>query len=371
MKITFALWSTERNGGTNAIFQVADRLGRMGHTVTIVSAGTKNHGWFTFTSPVKFLYPEAEIYPSFKIGKKKVLLSEVISYLIKKFSHGLEISRHRLLAEAIPPDSECIIATFFETAFSVQMAEVERAKKFYYVQHFESVFFTDSVSKQRVKQTYFFPLRKIVSSTWANNMLAKEIGQTGSVVLPGIDTSTFRPCGSTSRPSGFTVVALGKAAPVKGLKYLLEGLSMANDQIPGLRLVLFGTEPELKDLSPVKTEYIIGPSNEQLANIYSNSDVLVTPSLFESSPSPPLEAMACGTPVVTTQFGTEDYCFDGFNSLVIPPKNPSAISRALVSLYGDSELREKLRKNGLQTVKELNWDKTASEFNSIITANIE
>ena len=52
MKITFALWSTERNGGTNAIFQVADRLGRMGHTVTIVSAGTKNHGWFTFTSPV-------------------------------------------------------------------------------------------------------------------------------------------------------------------------------------------------------------------------------------------------------------------------------------------------------------------------------
>lgn len=369
MKVTFALWGTKRTGGTNAIFQIADRLSKMGHIITIVSAGTQDHGWFDFTSPVSFIYPEARKFPSFRYRRKKVLLSEILSYLVERFTGGLEVSRHRVLAEAVPNDSDCIIATFFETAFSVQMTGLKSAKKFYFVQHFESVFFDDLISKQRVIQTYYFPFKLIVSSTWANNMLIGEVGRSGRVVIPGINTSIFKPSEPKPQSSSFMVVALGKGAPVKGLKYLLEALSIAKKLIPSLKLTLYGDEPELKDLSPVETDYVLMQSNEQLANIYSSSDVLVTPSLFESSPSPPLEAMACGTPVITTQFGTEDYCFDKYNSLVIPPEDSNALSQAIVSLYTDQELRERLRKNGLETVKGMTWDKTAAEFNALITAS--
>ena len=85
----------------------------MGHNVTFVSAGPIEHQWFKFTSNVDFLFPEAKIFPTFVIRKKKVLLSEIISYFLKVFGRGLDLSRHIILASSIPSDSDCVVATFF------------------------------------------------------------------------------------------------------------------------------------------------------------------------------------------------------------------------------------------------------------------
>lgn len=369
MKITFVLWGTKRTGGTNAIFQVGDRLAKMGHNVTFVSAGPIEHQWFKFTSNVDFLFPEAKIFPTFVIRKKKVLLSEIISYFLKVFGRGLDLSRHIILASSIPSDSDCVVATFFETAFSVQMADIPDSKKFYYIQHYELVFFEDQISKRRVKQTYYFPFKWIVSSTWANKMLMENIGRSGSIVIPGIDVSTFNADGPESTSDKFKIIALGKSAKVKGIKCLFEALSIARGSIPNIQLILYGTEPELRTQSPVDTEYIVRPSNEELSKLYASADVLVTPSLYESSPSPPLEAMACGTPVITTRFGTEDYCYDNENSLVVLPEDANALSEAIIRLHDNPDLRDKLRRNGLKTVASMTWDRTAEEFNKVILGN--
>ena len=117
------------------------------------------------------------------------------------------------------------------------------------------------------------------------------------------------------------------------------------------------------------TEYIVSPSNDQLAELYSVADVVVIPSLYESSPLPPLEAMACGSPVVTTRFGTEDYCIDSENSLVVPPQDPDALARAIIQILSDSSLADKLSKNGLMTSKLHSWDNTAQNFEKILKEN--
>lgn len=369
MRITFVMWETNRSGGTNAIFHVGDRLAKMGHRVTFVSAGPVEHQWFKFTSNVDFLYPETKVFPAFEFGKKKVLLSEIITHLFRRFGKGLNLSRHSILTSAIPSDSDCIIATFFETAFSVQMSDFPDSKKFYYIQHYEPVFFDEQTSKQRVKQTYYFPFKWVVSSTWANKMLMDNVGRSGNVVIPGIDISTFNVDGHKNASDKFKIIALGKSARVKGIKYLFEGLSIAKGRIPNLQLILYGTEPELRTQSPVDTVYVERPSNEELAKLYSLADVMVTSSLYESSPSPPLEAMACGTPVITTRFGTEDYCYNNENSLVIPPENANALSDAIIRLHDDPSLREKLRGNGFKTVSSMTWDRTAEAFNRVILGN--
>ena len=366
MKITFAMWGTERTGGTNAIFQVVDRLALYGHEVTVVAMGPRYDGWFDFKSNINFVFPEAGKFSTLKYRKKRFTLSQLIQYLFRKFGRGLEISRTGILSSALPADSEFLIATYFETAFAVQMSQNLSANRIYYIQHFESVFFQEHFSKQRVKQTYFFPFSWIVSSTWANERLREETGRSGKVIIPGIDRNTFYPRVNDKRNSKFVVVALGKGAKVKGLAYLLDALSMAKMVIPDITLHLYGVEPELKRLSPVETIYHFAPNNERLAEIYSSANAVVTPSLYESSPSPPLEAMACGAPVITTQFGTEDYCKDHFNSLVVPPENAQSISEALIEIYRDQDLKNRLIENGLKTVNDTTWDNTAKAFEKVL-----
>ncbi len=75
--------------------------------------------------------------------------------------------------------------------------------------------------------------------------------------------------------------------------------------------------------------------------------------------------MACGTPVVTTRYGTEDYCFHEVNSLVVPPEDPESMAKAIFRILTDENLAEELRKNGLRTAKELTWDKTAENVEKI------
>ena len=367
MKITFVMWGTDRTGGTNAIFQVADRLALAGHTVTVVSAGLMKHQWFSFKSSIKFRYPE-EVLP--KIRRKRVIepILQLVQGILRKYTPGIVLSKHLMLTLNIPEDSDVVIATYYETAFCVQMFPSVEAKKFYYIQHFEPVFFQDPIQKQRVIQTYFFPLKWIVSSTWAKNRLLESIGKEGRVVIPGSDLDTYRPHEKTTDDKVRRIVSLGKSMPIKGLNYLLDALDEVIKVVPNIMLVLYGSEPSVKAKSRVPTEYVFKPTDEELADIYSNADVVVTPSLFESSPSPPIEAMACGAPLVTTQYGTEDYCFNNVNCLVVAPMDSNSLADAVLKLLLDPELCQRLRSEAFKTVKNLNWENTAREFFNAISS---
>jgi len=74
---------------------------------------------------------------------------------------------------------------------------------------------------------------------------------------------------------------------------------------------------------------------------------------------PPLEAMACSTPVVTTRYGT-DYTIDGENALVVESRNIEAMAEAILRIFHDRQLSEKLIQNDLETPKKHNWKKTAN-----------
>lgn len=375
MKIAFAMWGTARTGGTNAIFNVADRLSKSGHDVIIISLGAKNHTWFKFEGNVPFYYPEEKLFSHLwiKFRNKRYTATEIFNLVLKKIKLCLIFDKHKILSNALDEYAgyfDAIIATYFETAFSVNRMDSKNCKKFYYIQHFESVFFKDIYNKKRVEETYFFPFKWIISSSWANSRLIELTEKQGNVVIPGVDTSVYYPRPINKDRNYKIVVSLGKSASVKGLNFLFNALNKVSRQIPSIKLILYGVEPSVKKLSPVLTDYIINPSNDQLAELYSLSDVVVNPSLYESSPSPPLEAMACGAPVVTTIFGTEDYCFDGENSLVVPPEDPDALANAILKVLDDSLLASKLKKNGLIMSKELSWDNTTRNFEKALQERI-
>ena len=375
MKIAFAMWSTARTGGTNSIFNVADRLAKLGHEVRIISLGAKNHTWFKFKRDIHFYYPEEKLLSHLwiKFRNRRLGTIELLDWVLRKIHINLFIDRCKILSEALNEyarDADAVIATYFETAFSVNRMNSEKCKKFYYIQHIESFFFNDVYNKKRVHETYFLPFKWMISSSWANSKLVELTGKIGNIVIPGIDTSVYYPRHIDKNKNYKIIVSLGKSMNIKGLKFLFEALNKVSRQISNIKLILYGVEPSLRMISPVTTEYIISPTNDRLAELYSIADVMVTPSLYESSPSPPIEAMACGAPVVTTKFGTEDYCFDGENSLVVPPEDADALAEAILRVLSDSNLASKLRENGLRKSKELSWDSTAQNFEKVLLKTI-
>ena len=113
------------------------------------------------------------------------------------------------------------------------------------------------------------------------------------------------------------------------------------------------------------------PTDEALARLYSDSDVFVSPSWLEGFPLPPLEAMACGTPVVTTSVGTEDYALDGLNALVVPSRQPDALAKSILQLLKDDSLREALTQEGLRTADQFSWDRTTDCLEAILHRSLD
>lgn len=90
-----------------------------------------------------------------------------------------------------------------------------------------------------------------------------------------------------------------------------------------------------------------------LAKLYSSADVFIFTSYVKGFGLPPLETVASGTPVVTTDcIGNRDYVRDGYSALVVPPSDPTAVANAVIRMLSDDKLCEKLVEGGLETAKQ-------------------
>ncbi|MEJ2656195.1 MAG: glycosyltransferase [Desulfobacterales bacterium] len=198
------------------------------------------------------------------------------------------------------------------------------------------------------------------------------------IVPCGVDFNRFKPlnAGSARRKLGFApddliVLYVGRYAPVKGLDRLVEIVSCLI-HLSRLRLVMVGGDgmesPMVQQLqSKAKTLHIenrlmfAGRVNQEtLPQYYSAADVTVVPSYYESFGLVALEALACGTPVVTTSVGAmEEIVKDGITGYVVKDPNPRHFSRHIENVLS------KQRQNGTSpsqirsSVLEYTWTRSA------------
>lgn len=106
-------------------------------------------------------------------------------------------------------------------------------------------------------------------------------------------------------------------------------------------------------------------NNEKLANLYASSIGLVYSSLYEGFGLPMLEAMACGTPVITSDVPTlKEIAEDA--ALLVDPKNEKEIAEAMDKIISDKNIRKDLIAKGENRVREFSWDKTGKEILKIV-----
>ncbi|MFZ0887075.1 MAG: glycosyltransferase family 1 protein [Candidatus Binataceae bacterium] len=98
----------------------------------------------------------------------------------------------------------------------------------------------------------------------------------------------------------------------------------------------------------------------RLVALYRAAACFVFPSLYEASPLPPLEAMACGCPVVTADFAEmRERCGDA--AVYCDPTSADSIAAAMKEVIGNSSLRSKLVQAGLYRAREMSWQRCAAK----------
>jgi len=98
--------------------------------------------------------------------------------------------------------------------------------------------------------------------------------------------------------------------------------------------------------------------DDDLPPLYGGADLFLFPSLYEGFGLPPLEAMACGAPVICSDSSSLPEVV-GDAALLVPPLEVRAWAEALRRLLGDADLRADLQARGLARAREFSWARAA------------
>ena len=105
------------------------------------------------------------------------------------------------------------------------------------------------------------------------------------------------------------------------------------------------------------TDYV---SDEDLVKLYNTADLFVYPSLYEGFGLPPLEAMACGCPVITSNTSSLPEVV-GDAGIMIDPYDIDSLKESMLKILTDPELREEMSRKSLERAEIFSWKKTAKE----------
>jgi len=186
------------------------------------------------------------------------------------------------------------------------------------------------------------------------------------VVIPsGIDFTPYHEAASSDylrrelsfAPDDFLVGIVAHLADHKGHRYLIQATKSIKENSSKIKIIIVGGGPLYMELSKQAEEsnvkdmvFFLG-FREDVPQILSSLDLFVLSSFLEGMGSSILDAMACRLPVVATKVGgIPEVVRHRETGLLVPPRNPSALAKAILKLYNDRELASRFGQRGYQVV---------------------
>lgn len=203
-------------------------------------------------------------------------------------------------------------------------------------------------------------------------------GKKVSVVYPGrdetlspvVDAAVLAACRARYGLSGPYLLYVGTLHPRKNLVRLVQAFGMmANEVDPSLQLVLAGRKGWLYDeiFSEVRRQALSGRvvltgyvPDDDLPALLSGALAFVFPSLYEGFGLPLLEAMACGTPVISSNVSSLPEVA-GDAALYVDPTDTESLAEALTRIVAQEALRNELVNRGLRQIQRFSWQRCARE----------
>ena len=227
-------------------------------------------------------------------------------------------------------------------------------------------------------------------SEFSRRQLAPRLGlpEEKILVLGNAVSEAFSPDGTPpSQATGLTLLCVGSMDPRKNLDRLLRAwLALQEaDRLPeGARLQLVGgANPRnftgIDRIEGAGIEWLGRIDDNELVRRYREADAFVYPSLYEGFGLPPLEAMACGCPVLLSHAASlPEVGGEGFEAadsdskgaaIYFDPQSEEAIGRAILAFLSlDSAQRASMRKNARERATTFSWDGIAAAVAAAVVA---
>lgn len=212
------------------------------------------------------------------------------------------------------------------------------------------IFTPSAFSKKEIIELLKIPAEKIEI---APNAVPEEVIKFRNEIFPNV--------------YGDYILAVGSLNPRKNLDRLI--LAFNKIKIKNLKLIITGDRE--KGFANVKITQLIKDRADilftgyvdikGLVGFYKNARAFVFPSLYEGFGLPPLEAMACGCPVVASNVASiPEVCQDA--AYYVDSDNIESIAKGIYEVLTKKELREKLRQKGLERAKAFCWEISAQKY---------
>lgn len=325
MKIVFPVLSLEMGGGARFMYHLANALADKGHDVEVVM-------------PEKGL----QVWPL-----------------------RTKLTRVKELNPSSIPSADFILPNFYTTvkpAWESQNGRVVRLSLGY-----EPLWVPDS---ETAKQSYLIGAPILSISQWHRQLLLQETGLESTVISSGVDASIFHPYPKRSGQTGRKDIFYIMRDPASGYTWkggtdFLKAVNHLKSQVD-FELTVSIPENALFT-SPVPCRTITAATDQVLAQQYAEADLFVYTSYFEAFGLPPLEAMACGTAVVTTDCGgNRDYVRSGENCLLVPPSDINQLSAAIYHLLTQDAERQRIASTGHLLAQTWTWQRTADQVEAFL-----
>ena len=337
MNIRFWLPKVKLSGGVRTIVTYAHWLKRFGYQVEVVVESK--------SAPRRFLANLLDRKPKWMHGYLNVPIRRTKSFL----------DSENFNSDIIVADSWGVVE---------KLGQVKtKAKRVHFIQHDERLYHGDPA---RVTKNYQLPFQKIVISNWLKKIITADFATDSDLVLTSFDQKIFHPVNGTRRLGEIRILILDHSYVWKGTKEGVETVMKLKEKYPQVRLIGFGVRRRESDMS--YDEYYFDLPQSELATLYSSCDIYCCPSWHEGFGMPGLEALACGSCLVTyDNGGCLDYAHDGRTALVVPSRDQAAFYRALEQAVTNESLRGRLQAQGLELAATWpTWEHEARLIESLI-----
>lgn len=226
--------------------------------------------------------------------------------------------------------------------------------------------------------------RLITVSEYSKNDIVKSLGYPRENILvipPAIDHSLYYKKSHMDKKFiskyGISedekiILYVGSERPRKNLPRLLKAIKCLKDKIANIKLVKIGNSQmpgarnnliSLARNLDIENDIIFldQVGEQELVNFYNIADVFVFPSLYEGFGMPPIEAMACGCPVVTSNVTSlPEVVADA--ALTVDPINIEDITNAMYILLTEEDFKKELVQKGYERAKDFTWENSAQKL---------
>ncbi|MDR3602254.1 MAG: glycosyltransferase family 4 protein [Desulfosporosinus sp.] len=325
MKLVIPVLSLE-TGGTRFIYQLANELVDKGHNVEIVLPENAAVAW-----PLR-----------------------------------AQITRVKELTPATIPPGDFLLPNFYPTVFPAWESKKGRVVRLSL--GYEPLWVKET---EKALASYLIDAPIISLSEWHRQLILENTGRNSTVIPGGVDSTVFRPSPKKSLSTGRLTLAYILRSKEhgytwKGSEDFWEACRQLTQLVPNFDIQV--AAPEGANYQAFRPyEIVKTTSDTEMAKFYAQADIFVSTSYFESFSMPSLEAMACGTAVVTTDNGgNRDYAKNGENCLLVPPSDIIQLTQTLAHLLTQHKVRCQLAQTGLHFAQSWTWQHSANKLEALL-----